>query len=98
MAKTKETKSDKKVTKVTKSDKKVIYPKKSKKAAPKVNDCNKNDCKCQKQIADMKKILKRHMELSKVEVQVNKKVEGPENTKVLRKLQYMVSQNTQRGY
>ena len=28
MAKTKETKSDKKVTKVTKSDKKVIYPKK----------------------------------------------------------------------
>ena len=88
MAKTKGTKSVQKGTKVTKSDKKGSNPKKSKKATPKVNDCNKNDCKCQKQIANMKRLLKKTLGTS---VKAG-------NTGVLRKLQYMASQNAKKGY
>ena len=88
MAKTKGTKSDQKGTKVTKSDKKGPNPKKSKNDAPKINDCSKNDCKCQKQIASMKRLLKKTLGTG---VKAG-------NTRVLRKLQYMASQNAKKGY
>lgn len=56
----------------------------------KVNICDKNDCKCQKQITNMKRLLKKTLGT------VNSG--RPGNTKVLRKLQYMATQNAKRGY
>ena len=56
----------------------------------KANICDKNDCKCQKQITNMKRLLKRTLGTVKSG--------RAGNTKVLRKLQYMASQNAQRGY
>ena len=51
---------------------------------------SKNDCKCEKQITKMKRLLKKALEINKGG--------GTGNTKVLRKLQYMASQNAQKGY
>ena len=56
----------------------------------KVNICDKNDCKCQKQITNMKRLLKRTLGTVKSG--------RAGNTKVLRKLQYMATQNAQKGY
>ena len=81
-------------TNVTKPKKKIKPKKESKQKkevkSKKVNVCNKNDCKCQTQITNMKRMLKKTLGT------VKSGKTG--NTKVLRKLQYMASQNAQRGY